>query len=74
VLSIVDGALVAEHYRHGTIALTPQAEDVFSGDQFFFRPVRFERDSSGTLTAMFVGTGRARNLRFVRTASDGGAH
>jgi len=74
VLSVVDGALVAEHYRHGTIALTPQAEDVFSGDQFFFRPVRFERDSSGTLTDMFVGTGRARNLRFVRTASDGGAH
>jgi CubicO group peptidase (beta-lactamase class C family) len=74
VLSVVDGALVAEHYRHGTIALTPQAEDVFSGDQFFFRPVRFERDSSGTLTDMFVGTGRARNLRFVMTASDRGAH
>ena len=66
VLFVVDGGLVAEHYRHGMIRLTPAAADVFVGDQFFFRPVRFERDVSGRVADMFVGAGRARNLRFVR--------
>ncbi len=68
VLSVVDGDLVAEHYRHGTIRLTPSDPDVFIGDQFFFRPVRFERDAAGELGDMMVGAGRARNLRFVRVS------
>jgi CubicO group peptidase (beta-lactamase class C family) len=67
VLSVVDGELVAEHYRHGTIRLTPQEPDIFVGDLFFFRPVRFERDASGAIGDMFVGQGRARDLRFVRS-------
>lgn len=66
VLSVEDGALVAEHYRHGTIRLTPSAEDVFRSNQFFFQPVRFERRPDGQLGDMMVGQGRARNLRFVR--------
>ena len=68
VLSVVDGTLVAQHYRHGTIRLTAQKPDIFVGNLFFFRPVRFERDTSGALGDMFVGEGRARNLRFVRAA------
>ena len=63
---LVDGELVARHYRHGEIRLTPIERDVFTGDTYFFRPVRFERDASGALGDMFVGEGRARNLRFVR--------
>jgi len=67
-LSVIDGELVARHYRHGDIRLTPIERDVFTGNTYFFRPVRFERDNSGTLGDMFVGEGRARNLRFVRAA------
>lgn len=66
VLSVVDGQLTADHYRHGTIRLMPSGEDEFGSDQFFFRPVRFERRANGELGDMLVGQGRARNLRFVR--------
>lgn len=66
ILSVVDGELIAEHYRHGAIRLTPADRDVFVGDCFFFRPVRFERDPTGGLGDMMAGAGRARNLRFVR--------
>jgi hypothetical protein len=68
VLSVIDGGLVAHHSRHGTIRLTPTEPDVFVGDLFFFRPLRFERDASGAIDDMFVGEGRARDLRFVRAA------
>lgn len=66
VLSVVDGVLVADHYRHGRITLTRTGRDSFEGDRFFFRPVRFERGADGRLGDMLVGEGRARNLRFAR--------
>ena len=68
VLSVEEGVLVARHYRHGTIRLTPRETDTFVSDAFYFRPVRFERTASGAVGDMFVGEGRARNLRFVRAA------
>jgi hypothetical protein len=58
VLTVVDGKLVAQHYRHGTIRLTAREPDVFVGDLFFLRAIG----------DMFIGEGRARNLRFVRAA------
>ncbi|MDA0311744.1 MAG: serine hydrolase [Gemmatimonadetes bacterium] len=67
VLSVLDGVLVADHYRHGRTTLTPRAPDRFMGSQFFLQPVRFERDAEGNVTDMFIGEGRARNLRFVRS-------
>jgi hypothetical protein len=41
---------------------------MFVGDLFFLHPIRFERDTSGAIGDMFIGEGRARNLRFVRAA------
>ena len=65
-LSVRDGTLVAEHWRHGTIVLTPRAADAFASNQWFFQPVRFVRDDAGSVSEMLVGAGRARNLRFLR--------
>ncbi len=69
-LRVENDALVADHFRHGRIELSPSGPDRFEGDRFFFRPVRFERLSDGSLGDMLVGEGRARNLRFVRDRSD----
>lgn len=66
VLSAVNGRLVADHYRHGRVQMTPTATDIFTSTGLFFRPVRFERNPDGSLGDMFVGQARARNLRFER--------
>ncbi|HYC50472.1 MAG TPA: serine hydrolase domain-containing protein, partial [Gemmatimonadaceae bacterium] len=64
--SVQDGALVATE-RYGTSArLTPVYRDAFTrGGQLF----RFRRDASGTITAVSLGLGRVRDLRFAKSAA-----
>ena len=64
-----EDGLVARHIRHGTIVLDPRGADEFATGQWFFREVRFVRDSRGVVTEMRVGGGRVRNLRFVKLAT-----
>jgi CubicO group peptidase (beta-lactamase class C family) len=59
-------SLIAEHVRHGDIALRPAGKDFFSGSEWFFSQVRFERDSTGKPAAMIVGGGRVRGVKFTR--------
>jgi len=61
---IQDGKLVAQHRRHNDIKLNPTKEDMFLGEQWFFRQVRFTRDIDKQITGFELSGGRVRNLRF----------
>jgi hypothetical protein len=61
---ILDGKLVAQHQRHSDIQLNPTKKDMFLGGQWFFRQVRFTRDSGNQITGFRLSGGRVRNLRF----------
>jgi hypothetical protein len=61
-----DGKLMADHAHHGEIALTPFGKDEFRGGAWFMPEVRFQRDSSGKVTAMLIGGGRVTGVRFTR--------
>jgi CubicO group peptidase (beta-lactamase class C family) len=64
--SIKGGKLIAIHAHHGVIALTPKAMDSFSADRWFMADVNFLRDGSGRVTAVQLGGGRVRGIRFVK--------
>jgi CubicO group peptidase (beta-lactamase class C family) len=61
-----DGKLIADHARHGEIALTPTSKDHFRTTSFFVPEASFLRDSSGKVIAMTVGGGRISAIRFQR--------
>jgi len=63
-LNLKDGKLIAEHQRTSDIELSPIKEDVFSGNQFYFRQVVFKRDDKGLIKGFTVSNGRVRNLKF----------
>jgi CubicO group peptidase (beta-lactamase class C family) len=63
-LAVVDGKLVAQHRRHEDIPLNPTKKDMFLGEQWFFRQVRFTRDRENRITGFRLSGGRVRNLRF----------
>ncbi len=65
-LTLKSDSLIALHRRHGEIGLIPTVQDEFRGDSWLLSPVSFVRDARGNVSAMLVGAGRARNLRFVR--------
>ena len=58
--------LVAQHRRHGDVALSPTVADQFSSFRWFFRAVVFTRDDHGDVTGFRLTGGRVRNLRFDR--------
>ena len=58
--------LIAEHRRHGRIALNPEEQDTFSGSAWFFSDIAFDRDEAGGVAGMHVSSGRVRNLRFEK--------
>jgi hypothetical protein len=66
-VEVQDGALVMQHPRHGTIALTPLWRDDFGGALWFTRSVEFQRDASGRVSgfSVFVDE-RSRNIRFAK--------
>jgi len=61
---ILDGKLVAQHQRHSDVQLNPTKKDMFLGGQWFFRQVRFTRNSENQITGFRLSGGRVRNLRF----------
>jgi CubicO group peptidase (beta-lactamase class C family) len=64
--SIDKGKLIATHAHHGVIILTPQTEDSFKSDKWFMADVRFIRDGEGRVTAVTLGGGRIRGIRFAK--------
>lgn len=64
-VDVVDDVLVARHFRHGEIPLKPTWPDVFSTDQWFFKP-HFTRDEEGRVDGFLLQGSRVLNLRFNR--------
>jgi CubicO group peptidase (beta-lactamase class C family) len=64
--SIKDGKLIATQAHHGIIHLTPKTKDSFSSDQWFMGEANFVRDPDGHVTAVLLGGGRLRGIRFVK--------
>lgn len=63
---ILDGKLTAQHQRHSDIQLNPTKKDLFLGGQWFFRQVRFIRNSQNQVTGFRLSGGRVRNLLFEK--------
>lgn len=65
-LAVESGSLTARHWRNPPATLSPTAEDVFSGDQWWFPEVRFTRDREGRVEGFAVTGSRVRDLIFER--------
>ncbi len=65
-VSLEGERLVATHVRYEPIRLRPVAPDVFSGNVWFVRRIRFERDGQGEVTGLRISGPRSRNVLFVR--------
>jgi hypothetical protein len=63
---VESGKLVARHFRTGDVILSPQKEDAFSGDKWYFGLVEFTRDGNKTVTGCKVGSSRVKGLRFKK--------
>ena len=61
-----EGKLTATHAHHGIIELTPITKDSFSTNKWFMSRVDFLRDKEGQITAVTLGGGRIRGIRFVK--------
>jgi CubicO group peptidase (beta-lactamase class C family) len=58
------GRLAAVHFRHGEIPLMWKSGDLFFGRQWFFKRVKFTRDTQNKIDGFLLTGGRVRNLRF----------
>ena len=65
-ISIGNGRLLATHSHHGVVPLTPKTTGSFRSDQWFMSDVNFIRDQQGRVSAVTLGGGRIRGIRFVR--------
>jgi CubicO group peptidase (beta-lactamase class C family) len=65
-LDLVDRRLVARHRRHEDIALQPTLPDRLQGSAWYFRSVRFTRDTHGRVEGLRLNGDRVRNLAFIR--------
>lgn len=65
-LSVRDGKFVAGHPRNPDAHLEPSDVDQFSGDNWWFGKVRFERDGNKKITGFVLSGSRVRNLRFFK--------
>jgi CubicO group peptidase (beta-lactamase class C family) len=63
-LEVVDGDLVARHFRTGATTFRPVAPDVFQAPTF--GRVQFQRDDAGVVTGFTATSTRIRGLRFTR--------
>ncbi|MBL4653693.1 MAG: beta-lactamase family protein [Flavobacteriales bacterium] len=67
-LTIKDDTLRATHSRLNDITIIPIKKDMFLGDRWFFKNIRFERDNSNSISGIRVSSGRVKNLYFEKTA------
>jgi CubicO group peptidase (beta-lactamase class C family) len=65
-LSIKDGKLIAGHPRNPDTHLEPSDIDQFSGDNWWFGKIKFERDESKKISGFILSGSRVRNLRFIK--------
>jgi hypothetical protein len=63
---VQEGKLVAQHQRHSDIALNPTKKDMFLGNTWFFRQVRFTRNTENRISGFRLSGGRVRNLLFEK--------
>ena len=63
-LSIVDGKLVAKHFKLSDFSLKPFAEDVFNTEVWFIYRVEFVRDIYKNISGFKVSNARVKNLYF----------
>lgn len=63
---VLNGVLIARHFRHGDIPLAHRDGDEFAGDRWFFSRIVFDRDAAGQVTGFRLSGGRVLNLRFVK--------
>jgi len=64
-LRLAHGRLTAHHARHGSLELTPQEPDRFSGP-YPLDEVRVARGPGGAITGLRVTNGRVRGMWFAR--------
>jgi len=67
-LLLEDGQLIARHQRRPDIEFTFIGDDEFSGSEWFFGKVKFERQAEQVIGFRVTG-GRVRNLHFQRRAA-----
>jgi len=65
-LSVKDGNLIAGHPRNPDTHLEPLDVDQFSGDNWWFRKIEFERDEEKKISGFILSGSRVRHLRFVK--------
>ncbi len=63
---VKDELLVAKHSRLSDIEISPVKKDEFSGNQWFFSQISFERNRENSISGMRVSSGRVRNLYFEK--------
>ena len=63
-LSIVNGKLVAKHFKVRDFALEPFSVDVFSTEMWFIARLEFIRDRDNIITGFKVSNARVKNLHF----------
>jgi hypothetical protein len=63
---ISNDTLIAHHFRHDDIRLTPAEKDVFNSNAWFMGRVEFIRDKTNRVSGLKVNNGRVRNLLFNR--------
>lgn len=63
---IENGKLVTKHQRLEDHELTPIMKDKFSGNNFSFDHLSFERNAQGHITGFRVSNGRVQNLLFEK--------
>ncbi len=64
---LLEGRLIARHWKHDDITLSPSLRDEFTGSAWWLRNVEFVRGTDGQVTGLRVTNGRVRNLRFEKT-------
>lgn len=63
-ISADEQGLIAVHMLNGKVQLSWNGGDDFGSERFYMPVVRFKRDASGTIEAMFVSTEGARDMEF----------
>lgn len=60
--------LIVTHRRNDNVSLQFVKKDSFTGNQWWFSKIEFDRDSSNKVTGFHLTGSRVRNLKFVKTS------
>ncbi|WP_162339625.1 serine hydrolase domain-containing protein [Cyclobacterium salsum] len=65
-ITVDENQLIASNENHEKIILTPKDKDLFSGSQWYFENIRFNRSDEGNIDAMLVSGFRIKNIPFKK--------